>query len=114
MRLLFDQNISFRLVRKVQSIFPDAKQVRELGLENAKDKEIWQYAKKNNYVIVTFDVDFVDLNVLYGHPPKIVWLRIGNIKTDFLVLKLEEKANEITSFVTEDKYSNIGCLEIIG
>jgi predicted nuclease of predicted toxin-antitoxin system len=102
------------VVRKVQSIFPDAKQVRELGLENVKDKEIWQYAKNNNYAIITFDADFVDLNVLYGHPPKIVWLRIGNTKTDFLILKLEEKANEISSFLTEEKYSDIGCLEIIG
>lgn len=45
MKLLFDQNISFRIVNKIQDIFPSG-QVRELGLENSKDLEIWKFAQK--------------------------------------------------------------------
>jgi len=62
MKLLFDQNISFRLIRKISQLYPDAKQVRELGLENSTDQEIFYFAIKNNYTIVTFDSDFCDLN----------------------------------------------------
>jgi predicted nuclease of predicted toxin-antitoxin system len=55
MKLLFDQNISFRIIRKVGEFLPFATQVRLLGLENAKDLEIWEYAKVNSYTIITFD-----------------------------------------------------------
>ena len=64
MKLLFDQNISFRLIRQIIDLFPDSKQVRELGLENSTDFEIFDYAKRNGYTIVTFDSDFCDLNIL--------------------------------------------------
>jgi len=58
MKLLFDQNISFRIVKLLIDILPLSSQVRLLGLENAKDLEIWEYAKFNGYTIVTFDTDF--------------------------------------------------------
>jgi len=48
MKLLFDQNISFRIIKKVSDFLPYATQVRLLGLENAKDFEIWEYAKVNS------------------------------------------------------------------
>ncbi len=60
MKLLFDQNISFRIKGKIASEYQNSTQVREVGLENATDKEIWEYAKVNDYVIVTFDSDFYD------------------------------------------------------
>ena len=49
MKLLFDQNISYRLVKKIKEFFPEAKQVRELNLENKTDRQIWDFAKKNGY-----------------------------------------------------------------
>ena len=73
MKLLFDQNISFRLIRRIVDLFPESKQVRELGLENATDFEIFEHAKRNDYAIVTFDSDFCDLNIIKGFPPKIIW-----------------------------------------
>ncbi len=75
MKLLFDQNISFRLIKRIIDVYPESRQVRELGLENATDFEIFEYAKKNDYAIVTFDSDFCDLNIIKGFPPKIIWLR---------------------------------------
>ena len=62
MKLLFDQNISFRILSKIKLNFPDAKQVRQLGIENYSDIEIWKYAKENEFTIVTFDGDFYDLS----------------------------------------------------
>ncbi len=109
MNLLFDQNISFRLVKRINDLFPDSKQVRELGLENATDFEIFEYARRNDYAIVTFDSDFCDLNIIKGFPPKIIWLRTGNTTTVNLERLLRNKHELIELFLTED----YGCLEII-
>jgi predicted nuclease of predicted toxin-antitoxin system len=81
MKLLLDQNISFRIVNKIQDIFPDSSQVRVLGLENSKDSQIWKFARENGYAIVTFDSDFYDLGLLKGASPKVIWLRLGNTST---------------------------------
>lgn len=85
MKLLFDQNISFRAVNQITKLFPFSKQVRELNLENMSDTMIWNYAKSSDYTIVSFDADFYDLVTLYGHPPKVIWLRIGNTQIKILL-----------------------------
>jgi predicted nuclease of predicted toxin-antitoxin system len=110
--LLFDQNISFRIISKIASNFPTAKQVRQLDIENFSDIEIWQYAKQNNFTIVTFDADFFDLSNFKGHPPKIIWLRFGNTKTDFLADIINSKSSIIKDFIDSVPYSEISCLEI--
>ena len=112
MSLLFDQNISFKIISKIKSNFPEAKQVRQLGIENHSDLEIWKYAKENKFTIVTFDADFFDLANLKGHPPKIIWLRFGNTKTDFLANQLNTKNAIIKDFINSDEYSEIACLEV--
>ena len=78
MKLLFDQNISFRLIKQITDVFPQAQQVMEVGLTDHNDSEIWEFAREHNYTIVTFDSDFYDLSVIKGTPPKIIWLRILN------------------------------------
>jgi predicted nuclease of predicted toxin-antitoxin system len=60
MKLLFDQNISHRLISLIQDILPEARQVRQIGLENTSDKQIWEYAKEHDFTFVTFDGDFYD------------------------------------------------------
>jgi len=91
MKLLFDQNISYRLIDKINDIFPEGIQVKKLNLENVSDKEIWRFAKENNYTIVTFDSEFFDLAMIFGHPPKIIWLRTGNTTTNNLEKLLRKK-----------------------
>ena len=83
MKLLLDQNISYRIVNKIQDILPGSGQVRELGLENSKDSQIWKFALENGYAIVTFDSDFYDLGLLKGASPKVIWLRLGNTSKRF-------------------------------
>jgi len=109
MKLLFDQNISFRLIKRIIDLFPDSKQVRELGLENSTDLEIFDFAKRNDFAIVTFDSDFCDLNIIRGFPPKIIWIRTGNTTTKNLESLLRKKSDLIELFLRE----NYGCLEII-
>jgi len=111
-KLLFDQNISFRILSKISSYFPESKQVRDLGIENFSDVEIWKFAKGNNFTIVTFDADFYDLANLKGHPPKIIWLRLGNTKTDFLAEVLNSRNSIIKDFILSKEYAEIACLEI--
>ena len=112
MSLLFDQNISFRIISKIETNSPEAKQVRQLGIENYSDIEIWKYAKENKFTNVTFDADFFDLANLKGHPPKIIWLRFGNTRTDFLADLLNSKNLLIKDFINSNEYSQIACLEV--
>lgn len=81
MKLLFDQNLSFKLVRLLDDIYPDSMHVRDLDLLEADDEVIWRYAVEHKLVIVSKDSDFHQMSLLRGHPPKIVWLRVGNAPT---------------------------------
>ena len=112
MKLLFDQNISFRITKKLNDIFPDCKHVSDCGLMDSEDPDIWEYARKNNYAIVTFDSDFYDISVINGHPPKIIWIRTGNLATKGIVQLLIEKKDAIEKFINSDDYKDISCLEI--
>ena len=111
MKLLLDQNISFRLVEKIKDVFPNAEQVRKLGLEDSSDEQIWRYAKQHEFTIVTFDSDFYDLSVVWGQPPKIVWLRTGNMVSSETERLLRLHAAKIEQFINR---SELACLEIIG
>jgi predicted nuclease of predicted toxin-antitoxin system len=113
-KLLLDQNISYKVANKLNVHFPGCRQVRELNLENKSDKEIWNFAKKEDYTIVTFDADFYDLVTLYGHPPKVIWLRLGNTKSDSLVQIFLTHFDLINAFIVDANYSEVGCLEIDG
>jgi predicted nuclease of predicted toxin-antitoxin system len=81
MKLLFDQNLSPRLVTLLHSLFPGSEHVSTAGLDKASDAEVWQYAQANGLVIVSKDSDFSDLAVIRGFPPKVIWLQIGNCTT---------------------------------
>lgn len=78
MRLLFDQNLSHRLISLLHDLFPESLHVRSLGLAEADDLTIWNPARDLDLVIVTQDSDYSDWNKLRGAPPKIIWLRCGN------------------------------------
>lgn len=112
MKILFDQNISVRIVDKLKGIFPNCSQVRFVGLENATDLAIWEYARDNDFCIMTFDADFYDLSTLKGQPPKVIWLRIGNTSTSNLENVLRFHAQTILSFITAEEMADMSCLEI--
>lgn len=111
MNLLFDQNISPKIVKQLAGLFPDAKQVRHVGLEDAPDILIFEFARKNNFAIVTFDSDYVDLHVVKGMPPKIIWMRTGNLTTKFVADLLISNVELIKRFLKSDQVED-GILEI--
>lgn len=109
MKLLLDQNISYRLVKKIEQKFPGTVHLSKVGLLNKADHEIWEYAKKEDYIIVTFDSDFYDFSLTKGQPPKLIWIRSGNTTTGNIDRLLTEKADQILVFANDPI---IGCLEI--
>ncbi len=76
MKLLFDQNLSFKLCGQLTDLFPNSGQARLLGLAEADDRALWQFAGANGYVLVTFDADFAELAALRGPPPKVIWTTV--------------------------------------
>lgn len=81
MKLLFDQQLSPRLVERLADLFPDSSHVWNLGMDQADDRDIWDLALREGYTLVTKDRDFADLSPLRGFPPKVIWLRLGNCTT---------------------------------
>ncbi len=78
MKLLFDQNLSHRLVDNLIDLFPESIHVKDAKLERSTDSEIWDYAKENNFIIVSKDSDFHQRSFLHGPPPKVIWINKGN------------------------------------
>jgi predicted nuclease of predicted toxin-antitoxin system len=112
MKLLFDQNISYRIVNKVSVEFPESKHVSHLGLNDAEDIDIWNFARKENYVIVTFDSDYFDISLINGCPPKVIWLRTGNSNTQEIANSLLVNFEIIRNFIQDPESADKSCLEI--
>jgi predicted nuclease of predicted toxin-antitoxin system len=109
MRLLFDHNLSRRLVHHLRDVFPEAIHVSMLGLENAPDMIVWSYAQSNGYTIVTKDSDFNDMGFVHGFPPKILWLRLGNSTTQEIESAIRSQINLIRDFIADPQ---TGILEL--
>lgn len=104
MRLLFDQNLSRNLVVQVRDAFPESRHVTALDLDTATDREIWDHAREHGYVIVSKDSDFRQLAFLYGPPPKVLWLRVGNASTKTVLQVILEHVEAIEAFaISEDE-----------
>jgi predicted nuclease of predicted toxin-antitoxin system len=97
-RLLFDQNLPRSLVTQLRRAFPDSQHVSALGLDTATDREIWEHARSHSYAIVSKDSDFRQLAFLYGPPPKVVWLRVGNASVAQILEVLRGHVAVIESF----------------
>ena len=98
MKLLLDENLSDRIVYRVIDLYPDSEHVKTLALTNTDDGIIWEYAKANNFVIVSKDSDFHQQALLYGYPPKLIYLRIGNSPTSRIVQILRDNFDTIIQF----------------
>ncbi len=109
MKLLFDQNLSYRLARKLDDIFPDSSQVKLLGMEEADDSVIWDYSRESGFTLVSKDSDYFERSALLGHPPKVIWLRCGNKRTSYIEQLIRSHVEQIRAFETD---TTKGCLEI--
>jgi len=97
-RLLFDENLSPRLMRAIADMRPESTHVESIQLRGETDQAIWQYARAHEYAIVTKDDDFRALAFVRGAPPKVIWLQVGNTSTTSIATVLRDSASEIAAF----------------
>ncbi len=107
MKLLFDQNLSPKLVALLADIFPGSIHVQSVGLDCASDDQIWEHARLQDYVVVTKDEEFDDLRVLRGSPPKVIWVQLGNCTTAQVEAVFRVRLPEIKQF---EKEPSVGTL----
>lgn len=109
MKLLFDHNLSHKLVRRLEGAFPESTQIRLLDLGTADDSIIWEYARQHGFIVVTLDADFHDLVILRGHPPKLIWLRCGNSRIADIERRLRDNLDLIGAFAADE---TAACLDV--
>ena len=98
MKLLFDENLSPRLVELLRDLYSDTEHVRGVGLASANDDAVWDYAARNGRTIVTKDADFNQRAFLLGPPPKVVWIRLGNASTAEIAQVLRQHNLDLQAF----------------
>lgn len=101
MKLLIDQNLSPKLVTLLTNLFPDSTHVQDVGLDEAQDAELWDYARDNNYLILSKDIDFRMRSAIRGHPPKVIWIGIGNCSTKTVTDHLIDYYADIQTFARD-------------
>lgn len=110
MKLLFDQNLSPRLVARPADLFPASSHVSLLNLDRSDDVIVWDYARGHDYLLVTKDADFGELSTLRGFPPKVIWLRLGNCTTSQIEDLLRLHFEAVQQLTESD---NIGILSLL-
>ena len=98
MKLLFDQNLSPALKKELRHLFPGSLHINDVGLRDADDRKIWECARSSGFVIASTDSDFHKLSREDGHPPKVVWIRPGNLKPQEIVRMLREQHHDLLAF----------------
>ncbi len=103
MKLLFDQNLSPKLVQALSDAFPGSKHVQDLGLEAGADLDVWHAAAEAGFCLVSKDSDFHQMSFVFGHPPKVIWIRRGNCSTKDVESLLRGHVEDIAKFVESEE-----------
>lgn len=103
--LLFDQNLSPRLIEALAELFPNSVHVGQVGLSEATDSEVWTFATGHRLAVVTKDADFRQRSFLEGHPPKVIWIALGNCSTHSIEILLRNRKNDIATFLADPSAS---------
>ncbi|MGD2122642.1 MAG: DUF5615 family PIN-like protein [Gemmatimonadota bacterium] len=98
MKLLLDENLSPDLVQALSHDYPGSAHVRDLGLQSATDQAVWERARTDGYTVVSKDSDFRQMSFLFGAPPKVVWIRLGNCSTADILTLLRDRRAVLQSF----------------
>lgn len=105
MRLLLDEHLSWHLCRLLKQDYPGCAHVIDFNLQKANDQTIWHFAKTEGFTIVSKDSDFHQNSFLYGHPPKVIWLRVGNRSTSEIAALLRSRVSDIAAFEADPEAS---------
>jgi predicted nuclease of predicted toxin-antitoxin system len=107
--LLLDENLSPRLLQRLFSLFPGVIHVRDVGLKQASDEVIWEWATRRNCTIVTTDADFAGLSRRLGWPSKVIHLE----ECDFPLRMIEELLRQSAIRIAEfEKDPDTGLLSL--
>ncbi len=101
MKLLFDENLSPKLVPLPADLFPGSIHVRDVGLKSAADPLVWRYAAEHGLTIASKDEDFHHLSFLRGAPPKVIGINTGNSSTKIVAQLLRERSRQIETFAAD-------------
>jgi predicted nuclease of predicted toxin-antitoxin system len=104
-KLLFDENVAERVVLQILDLYPESVHVKSLGLQGADDSVIWEYAKENGFTILSKDSDFYQRSLLFGEPPKVIFLRVGNCPTNRIAELLRSEVVLISVFFEDPSAS---------
>ena len=105
MKLLFDENLSPKLPNYLSDLFPNSLHVRDVGMKATTDSVVWDYAKDKDFMIVSKDADMHDLSLVFGNPPKVIWLRLGNCSTRQVENLLRQNFETIKLFYDDKNLS---------
>jgi len=105
MRLLFDENLAPKLVLLLADLFPDSMHVRDIGLSSADDQSVWNYAGSQGLIIVSKDSDMHQRSFMFGAPPKVVWVRLGNCSTSDIADLLRRHVQTLEEFEADENAS---------
>ena len=103
MKLLLDQNLSHRLCAILSDTHLEFTHVKSLSLDKENDEKIWQYAKENNCVIISKDTDFLEMSIIKGLPPKVIWLNTGNAGTHDIENTFRRNIVKIKEFLVDNE-----------
>ena len=98
MKLLFDQNLSYKLARRLADLVPDSTHVREVSLQDADDSAVWESAKQHDFMSVSKDSDFHQRSFVFGFPPKVIWVQLGNCTTTEVEQVIRKDFDAIKAF----------------
>jgi predicted nuclease of predicted toxin-antitoxin system len=104
-KLLLDENLSDGIVSRIEDLFPESTHVKAVGLNQSDDSMILGWAKQHGFSIVSKDTDFYQRSIAFGHPPKFIWLRVGNCPTSLITELLRTRHEIIRTFIESDTES---------
>lgn len=105
MSLLFDENLSPRLIRRLEAAYPQSEHVELVGLKGQSDLALWEYAAGRGTTLVSKDNDFRQLSFLKGQPPKVIWLNVGNAGTEAIAELLAMHRESVQTFLSDPEAS---------
>jgi predicted nuclease of predicted toxin-antitoxin system len=104
-KLLLDENVSDKIVERIADLFADSTHIKAVGLKEADDSAVWEWAKQHGFTIVSKDTDFYQRAILRSHPPKFIWLRVGNCPTSLITSLLRSRYEIIRQFIESEAES---------
>ncbi len=102
MRLLFDENLSRKLVNRLSDLFPGSSHVATESLLQSPDRDLWEHAKAEGFAIVTADADFFELAATFGPPPKVIWPRGCDYPTSVAEQLIRRQAIRVAAFLRDE------------